>query len=250
MRLMLSLLFTAFKRNRSLDETISKIQEGDQSLRNELIESFKPFIAKTVSSVCKRYISQSDDEFSIGLIAFNEAIEKYSPEKGRSLIAFADTLIKRRIIDYLRSQSKQRHLVVDLASSDEQKEQEHYLETEQSLNEYHLKQEAERRRDEIIKFREELNEYDVQFADLAENSPKHTDARKTAISIAEQIASDAVLTAYLKEKKRLPIKQLEDIVSVSRKTLERNRKYIISITLILSGDYVFMKDYIKGVLEE
>ena len=49
---------------------------------NELIDSYKPFIAKTVSSVCKRYIHESDDEFSIGLIAFNEAIQKYIPKKG------------------------------------------------------------------------------------------------------------------------------------------------------------------------
>ncbi len=39
------------------------------------------------------------------------------------------------------------------------------------------------------------------------------------------------------------------MVSVSRKTIERNRKYIIAIALILSGDYVYMKDYLKGVLE-
>jgi RNA polymerase sigma factor len=49
--------------------------------------------------------------------------------------------------------------------------------------------------------------------------------------------------------KRLPIKQLEKMVDVSRKTIERNRKYIIAIALILASDYVYMKDYIKGVLD-
>jgi RNA polymerase sigma factor len=39
------------------------------------------------------------------------------------------------------------------------------------------------------------------------------------------------------------------MVKVSRKTIERNRKYIIAIALILIGDYVYLKDYIKGVLE-
>jgi RNA polymerase sigma factor len=39
------------------------------------------------------------------------------------------------------------------------------------------------------------------------------------------------------------------MVDVSRKTIERNRKYIIAIALIMTGDYVYMKDYIKGVLE-
>ncbi|WP_409291939.1 RNA polymerase sigma factor SigI [Peribacillus sp. SCS-37] len=250
MRLMLSLLFTAFKRKQSLDETILNIQTGDDALRSELIESFKPFIAKTVSSVCKRYIHQSDDEFSIGLIAFNEAIDKYSPDKGRSLLSFAETLIKRRIIDYIRSQAKHRQFSADLAGRDDNLEKEQLYDAEKSLDEYNQHQEAERRREEIMRFQAQLAGYDVAFSDLAENGPKHADARKNAISIAMLIAEDEELGDLLAEKKRLPIKQLEKRVAVSRKTIERNRKYIIAIALILSGDYIFMKDYIKGVLEE
>ena len=96
------------KKKRSLEETILKIQQGDSKLRNDIIHSYKPFIAKTASTVCNRYITESDDEFSIGMIAFNEAIDKYSSEKGSSLIAFAEIIIKRRVIDYLRSQSKRK----------------------------------------------------------------------------------------------------------------------------------------------
>jgi RNA polymerase sigma factor len=57
------------------------------------------------------------------------------------------------------------------------------------------------------------------------------------------------LREILLTKKRLPIKQLEELVDVSRKTLERNRKYIIAMALIFTSDYVYLKDYIKGVLE-
>ena len=46
---------------------------------------------------------------------------------------------------------------------------------------------------------------------------------------------------------RIPIKELDTKVDVSKKTLERNRKYIIALVLILSGDYVYLKDYLKGV---
>ena len=71
---MLCLLFMAKKQKSSLESKVLLIQQGDTTLQNELIHSYKPFVAKTVSSVCKRYIHESDDEFSIGLIAFNEAI--------------------------------------------------------------------------------------------------------------------------------------------------------------------------------
>ncbi|MCY7551547.1 RNA polymerase subunit sigma, partial [Bacillus safensis] len=29
---------------------------------------------------------------------------------------------------------------------------------------------------------------------------------------------------------------------------ERNRKYIIAMAIIMTGDYVYLKDYLKGVL--
>ena len=54
---MLGLLFAALKKKRSLEETILKIQQGDSKLRNEIIHSYKPFIAKTASTVCNRYIT-------------------------------------------------------------------------------------------------------------------------------------------------------------------------------------------------
>lgn len=114
---MLSLLFMAKKKKRKLEESVVLIQQGDQTLLNETIDSYKPFIAKTVSSVCKRYIYESDDEFSIGLIAFNEAIEKYTPERGSSLLSFAEVIIKRRVIDYIRKQVKDQHLSMDLTST-------------------------------------------------------------------------------------------------------------------------------------
>ena len=75
------------------------------------------------------------------------------------------------------------------------------------------------------------------------------DARKNAITVAKTLAENDELKELFLLKKRLPIKHLENQVEVSRKTIERNRKYIMAITLILIGDFIFLKDYIKGVLE-
>lgn len=136
---MLSLLFLAKKRKRTLEETVELIQQGDTALNNELIESYKPFIAKTVSSVCKRYIHESDDEFSIGLIAFNEAIQKYSPDKGSSLISFSEVLIKRRVIDYIRKQSKFQNLSFNGGSNQEDDDTGSAIEDELSIEDFRKK---------------------------------------------------------------------------------------------------------------
>jgi RNA polymerase sigma factor len=240
-------LFLTKNKKRTLEESVLLIQQGDRLLLNEIIDSYKPFIAKNVSSVCKRYIYESDDEFSIGLIAFNEAIEKYSPERGSSLISFAEVIIKRRVIDYIRKQTKNQHVSIDLTySSFEDESAGMVIVNELSLEEYKKKSDEELRRDEIIRFQALLTSFDLSFSDLVENSPKHADARANAIIVAKLLVDDKELKSFLIEKKRLPIKQLEKKVNVSRKTIERNRKYIIAIALILSNDYVYLNDYLRG----
>jgi len=248
--LLLGLLFMPKKRKKSLEETVELIQQGNAALNNELIESYKPFIAKTVSSVCKRYIHESDDEFSIGLIAFNEAIQKYSPDKGSSLISFSEVLIKRRVIDYIRKQSKFQNLSFNGVSNPEDDDTAgSAIEDELSIEDYRKKTDEQLRKEEIIQFTQILQEFGLTFSDLIEQSPKHADARKNAMTVAKILVENEELKSILLDKKKLPIKQLEGYVSLSRKTIERNRKYIIAISLILTGDYVFLKDYIKGVLE-
>lgn len=250
-KLLLGLLFLPKKKKRSLEETVLAIQNGDQALQNELIYQYKPFIAKTVSSVCKRYISETDDEFSIGLIAFNEAIQKYSSDKGSSLLSFAEVIIKRRVIDYIRQQIKHQNLSMDANGFEENEDEvsQSSLEANMSLEEYHKQTDDELRKQEIIRFSKLLTEFDLTFKDLVENSPKHADARKNAMLVAREIVSNEEIKQFLVEKKRLPIKQIENSVSVSRKTIERNRKYIIAIALILMNDYLYLQEYIKGVLE-
>jgi len=240
----------AKKKKPTLEDSVQLIQQGDRQLLDEVINAYKPFIAKTVSSVCRRYIYETDDEFSIGLIAFNEAIEKYSTERGSSLLSFSEVIIKRRVIDYIRKQTKNQHISIDITNQTAEEETPGSLiVNELSLEEYNRKNEEVRRKEEIIQFQGLLQEFELSFSDLIKNSPKHTDARNSAILIAKVLVEQEELKNLLFEKKRLPIKQLEKLVNVSRKTIERNRKYIIAIALILSSDYVYLKEYLKGVLD-
>jgi RNA polymerase sigma factor len=236
------------KRERTIEQTVIEIQQGDTAERNKLIYQYKPFIAKTVSNVCKRFINEGDDEFSIGLIAFNEAIEKYAPNKGGSFISFAELLIKRRVIDYIRKETKIKAFLFEEEEEEKGKSQP-YLDTKLSMDEFYKQVEQEQRKEEIIHYQKVLQEFGLTLQELVEQSPKHADARLNAIKVAKLLVENRELCAKLFEKKKLPIKQLQDMVNVSRKTIERNRKYIIAIAIVLAGDYVYLKDYIKGVLQ-
>lgn len=90
-----------------------------------------------------------------------------------------------------------------------------------------------------------LSDYGVRFSDLVKVSPKHQDARDRALEVARILANDPELLRFLTQRKSLPLKELEKLVKVSRKTLERQRKYIITLTLILIGEFHYLQEYLK-----
>ena len=65
------------------------------------------------------------------------------------------------------------------------------------------------------------------------------------MDVAHVIMEDEQLIQFLFDKKSLPMKQLVDRVQVSRKTIERQRKYIIAIVLILAGEFQMLQEYIR-----
>ncbi|QAS51771.1 RNA polymerase sigma factor SigI [Halobacillus litoralis] len=236
------------KNNTSLDAQVESAKQGDDEARNEMLKQYQPFIAKSVSEVCKRYIDPTkDDEFSIGLLAFNEAIQSYSCDKGSSFLSFARLVIKRKVIDHIRNEQKR----IKVTSLDEdfyeEDQMENPLEVSAAKDRHRLETEAWHRKEEIMEFQAQLERYKLSFDELIDSSPKHRDARESAVQVARLVYEDTELRNQVLDKGRLPIKELIGRVDVSKKTLERNRKFIIALVLILNGDYVYLKDYLKGV---
>lgn len=244
---MIKRLFKKGKEN-FLEEQVLAAQNGDEQTRHHLLEKYRPFIAKNVSEVCKRYIDPDrDDEFSIGLMAFNEAIDSFSKEKGSSFLSFAKLVVKRKVIDYLRSEQNQPAAVSLDEEIQDEEQMENPNEVKIARERFAQETDAWHRKEEILEFREKLRAYKISFEELIEISPKHQDARESAMEVARIIYETPSLREYVQEKKRLPMKELINYVSVSKKTLERNRKYILAIFIILSEDYMYLKEYIKGV---
>jgi len=222
-------------------------QQGDLDILNHLLKAYQPFIAKCVSGVCKRYIDpEQDDEFSIGLSAFHSAIETFSPDKGSSFLSFAKLVITRRIIDDIRA--KQRYPdSVSLDETFDAEKMENPREIKAVKDAYKEEQDIWYRRQEILDFQKKLAAYKISLSELTEVAPKHKDARESAISTARILFNDADMKQYVHKKKRLPMKDLVKKVEVSKKTLERNRKYILAIFIVLDKEYLYLNDYLKGV---
>jgi len=236
----------------------------DELALENLIESHKQWMLSIASDVTHRYITDSDDEWSVALMAFSEAVQAYEEEKG-SFRAFASVVIKRRLLDHIRSQWRHQgeiHVMpgaFDGNFGDEESESPGAAELEAQSSVARLSQEAEAKADAAAQAREEiaaaqelLKPYGFSFFDLADASP-HAEKTKAACAQAvKALLGDAAMMASMKKNRALPMKELEAASGVKRKLLDRHRRYIIAAAEILSGDYPVLAEYlgyIRNVLK-
>ena len=238
------------KSDTALNELVLKAKRGDEKVMNDLLITFTPFIKKTASFVCKRFVDEHDDEFSIAMSGFHEAILQFSLEDNSSLTTFSHLIIKRRLVDHFRKEATRNGAIHLLKGEDETaaSDVQRYIFNQASIESYSGEQQATERREEMIEYNKLLKDFGLSFHELSRSSPKHIDSRKTAIQIAQIIAETPDFYTHLMANKRLPMKELESTVEVSRKTIERHRKYIIAVTLLLNSHFVYIKEYIKGEL--
>lgn len=231
-----------------LTELVTAAQHGDALAREQILKDYRPFFLRVASSSCRKYLVLGrDDEASIAMIAFNEAIDSFNVDGGASFLSFAEIVIKRRMVDYFRRQSK-RSDEIPLSSFENDENEDSVIQKIESKEAHavlQIQEEAEARREEIFRLDQLLSHYGIRFSELVKISPKHQDARDRALQVARSLVSDPDLLSYLTSKRSLPLKELEERVEVSRKTLERQRKYIITLTLVLIGDFFHLQEYLN-----
>lgn len=226
-----------------LVKTISMIKDGDSLAREKLVEQYKPFVHKTATQFCQRMLDWGrDDELSVGLIAFNSAIDSFDPGRKVPFLAFSKIVIMNRLKDYFR-QAERFH-------SDYRLEDEAlgvHLENTATWYGFRNRTIEDERREEIEEYERLLSEYGINFDDLVEGSPRHRDSRNRLLRAARQLAQTDSLMDYLTSRKQLPLNELVTISGLKRKTLERGRKFIIASSLILNRpeQFIYLQSYIN-----
>ena len=239
----------------TLDQQALAAREDEGALE-DLITEQKSYILRCASRAAGRFLTDSDDEWSVALMAFHEAVLAYEEGKG-SFAALSATVIRRRVIDYLRSE--QRHapeLSVAPETFGGDLEEPTALQLEvRGVSGEQAEQTQEGRpgttaaADEIEAVQQILGDYGFSFFDLTDCSPK---AGKTKDQCGRAIAvlmllEHPPLMEKLRSTRSLPIKELCDAAGVNRKLLERHRKYIIAAAEILTGDFPILQEYLAYI---
>jgi RNA polymerase sigma factor len=205
---------------------------GNKDLTGNLIKEFKPFIASVAQKRVGRYLEYGvDDELSVALMAFREAIKSFKEGKARFL-SFARMVISMRLIDYFRKLDNNFEVLGD--------EEEEGLWDRQSVELYELEVEEEDRKFEVISYAGLLKKWEIDMTELVHISPKSQELKEQYQEIARMIASDESLLGGLMETKRLPIKEIESMMPIHRKKVERGRIYIIAMVLAIISGFSYM----------
>lgn len=230
-----------------MEVLLSQTMAGDSGARENLIRECQPFVHKITCGQAKRNLEWGrDDELSIALIAFNEAIDAYRPEKKVPFLAFARIVIQSRLKDYWRRENRFHQSTVSLTEPGETGGSV-TQEAKPAWDNYWDQVIAQERGEEIRRFNQLIKEYGISFRDLVEVSPQHSDTRRSLYQVAASLVHSPRLMMILLNTKKLPLQELSAELDISRKTLERGRKYIIALALILqfAEEFTYLRSYIQ-----
>lgn len=233
--------------DKNLEKRVLLAQRGEHLTRNQLIEEYKPFIQKTLSKQLGRYVEEQNDEaVSLGLIAFNDAIDRYEARRG-PFLPFAATVIRNRIIDHIRKNNHQKEtLPVSSLVSEEVTEEEIWGRRtwQPDLEEQAIMAE------EMKKFIQRLTHFGITLDDLVAEAPKHRDTRRKAVAAAYWLYNQPDLLNKTLESGRMPLKEIEKYTGLTKKAVDRSRKLIIAVVVVLDSDLDVMKQYVNDMVKE
>ena len=227
---------------------------GNEAVREKIILQQEGTILRTASLVCRRFITKSDDEWSVALLAFSNAVDTYTVGRG-DFLPYAKTVIRSRLTDHFRTQKHLFHEVVTApyileggGTPEEDTDGVYRAVVNESLAD--RAKTRENLREEILEMNTLLKTYGFQFFDLTACSPKQDRKRADCAAVIRYLLGEPNLIREMKQQKKLPVKALVSGSGISRKTIDRYRKYIIMAVLVLQGEYPMLSEYLRFVRQK
>ncbi len=218
----------------------------DNEKKNLFLMEERDHILYLTARILQRTVTDSDDEFSIALMAVSEALNSYDEEKG-NFWSYAALVIKSRILDEYRKRSRHSgELLMDPVSFGGD------IDGEDTDADISIKSELNRKtavyidnplKDELDALEEELKEYDVDLFELPAVSPKSGKTKTACGELIKAFFLPPPLINILKQTGKLPVSELLKRYKTSRKLIDRHRKFILASILIKAGDYSKIEGY-------
>ena len=220
----------------------------DMEAADRLIGSYMPFIKSETAKFLKRPPMEGhDDELSIAMIAFHEAVRGYSHSRG-AFLKYAAMIMKSRLIDYRRKEQRHGNVIsLDAPAGEDDAPLSDTIADETDHNEAYVVREATRA--EIEELTRQMREFGVSLSDVADNCPKQQRTLEACRKALWHAKEHPELLDELLETRRLPIARLSEGSGTERKTLERHRKYMVALLLIYTNGYEIIRGHLAQVMK-
>ena len=222
--------------------------QSDNDAADRLIAQYLPFIRSETAGFLGRPPTDSDDELSIAMIAFHEAVCSYERSRG-AFIPYASTVIHSRLVDYDRKERRHRHgISLDAPCGEE--EDGSLLDTLADPADHSgalITREATAH--EIRELSEQMEGFGVSLADVADNCPRQQRTLEACRAAFLYAKSRPDLLEGVVRTGKLPLRELAQGSGAERKTLERHRKYLLALLLICTNGYEIIRGHLHQVLK-
>ena len=232
------------ERASNLDDRAVEAKNSEAETEKLIIE-FTPFLRNQVARHSSRYDEyQCESLFSAAMMGFYEAIKNYDSAKGH-FFPFADRVVRSRIIDHIRTSSKNEGMTVSLDEEDEeQKMAQSAVIAEISMRNYDAQRRQEMLLEEIEQFKAEIKTWGFTMEILAKSSPKHKQLRNSYYEVLSAVYNDHDIMQTIRLKRYFPTKAISKITGLPQNKLERARIFIIASLIIKMGDYDLLNDFL------
>lgn len=230
----------------TLRDLLTRAQRGESEARNALLAAYRKFIADSVNAYLRHAsLKRRNDELSVGMIAFDEAVTRFQPERGVPFLAFARLVIKSRLANYLRQEARHREAASALEVSDARVEMQVAAARDEALWEAVAQDRAE----EIRDYEKLLAAFGITIEELVALSPKHADCRASLIRAATLLAQEEEFFHRFATGKRLPLREMARRTGLSPKVICKHRKYLLALAIIFREPerFIYLHSYLKGL---
>ncbi len=219
--------------------------QTDRQAADQLIEQYMPFIRSEAARTMGRFPTDADDELSIAMFAFYEAMMAYRPGKG-AFLKLASLAIKNRLIDHYRKEQRHRgQLSLDTPQNEQGDTLAHFLSDPAADTGRDLERSAAQQ--EIFHFTQELEAFGISLTEVAENCPRQDRTLRACMKVLAYARENPELLCQLTATGRLPAAQLCQGSGVDKKILERHRKYIVAILLAYTNGFEIIRGHLRQI---
>ena len=216
----------------------------DSEAADTLISQYMGFIrSETVKFTRAARPDGHEDELSIAMLAFYEAILGYERTRG-AFLPYAARAIRNRLGDHYRTEKRHGN-VISLHAPAGDEEDRTLMDTlpdaRDEIGDYEARSASQQ---EIREFAETLSRFGLTFSDVADNCPRQERTLAACRRVLDFARSRPDLLDRVEDTGKLPMAELAAGSGVEKKTLERHRKYLVAILLAFTNGYEIIRGHL------